>query len=342
MSPQQLDGERGTHLDDIYSMGATIYELITSKPPFYSGDINRQIHDRTAPRMMQRRRDLEIEGSPIPGNWEEVIAACLAKDPARRPQSVAEVANRLGLKLADIPAATKRQVERSKKRAAFLIGAAICVAVAAGWYFGIYRTGKQANAVATTSVIESTLQSAPPESSAALGDVSVNTSPAGASVTVGDTTLQSPARFNGLRPGKYSMKIQQNGYEKLEREIEVKEHESVDLGTIKLQQNKAADDPNGVTHDRQNTSAAAKDAQAAPNNQRPRVIYKPTAAPQTSEKPAPKSAKEGYPYGTRVPGKPGWVKSPYSPDAGFLVDVRGLPPGTKMKDPLTNKPFLVP
>src|SRR5207247_10730574 len=34
MSPQQLDGERGTHLDDIYSFGATVYELLTSKPPF--------------------------------------------------------------------------------------------------------------------------------------------------------------------------------------------------------------------------------------------------------------------------------------------------------------------
>lgn len=41
MSPQQLDGERGAHLDDVYSFGATIYELLTSKPPFYSGNIDR-------------------------------------------------------------------------------------------------------------------------------------------------------------------------------------------------------------------------------------------------------------------------------------------------------------
>ena len=36
MSPQQLDGERASNLDDIYSFGATVYELLTSKPPFHS------------------------------------------------------------------------------------------------------------------------------------------------------------------------------------------------------------------------------------------------------------------------------------------------------------------
>src|SRR5216684_6356092 len=55
MSPQQLDGERGTHLDDIYSLGASIYDLLTSKPPFYSGNLDRQIHERSAPSMAERR-----------------------------------------------------------------------------------------------------------------------------------------------------------------------------------------------------------------------------------------------------------------------------------------------
>src|SRR6266403_1813691 len=95
MSPQQLDGERGTHLDDVYSLGATVYDLLTSKPPFYSGNIDRQIHERIAPSMTERRKDLNIEPALVPPVWEDAVAACLAKDPARRPQSAAEVAHRL-------------------------------------------------------------------------------------------------------------------------------------------------------------------------------------------------------------------------------------------------------
>ena len=97
MSPQQLDGERGTPLDDVYSFGATMYELITSKPPFSSGNIDRQIREKIPPMMAERRKDLEIEGEIIDDVWEKTVAACLAKDPARRPQSFVEVAQRLGI-----------------------------------------------------------------------------------------------------------------------------------------------------------------------------------------------------------------------------------------------------
>jgi serine/threonine protein kinase len=97
ISPQQWDGAQPSPLDDIYSVGATLYELLTSKPPLLGVVDWQQVHFNVPPPMRKRRSDLGITGAAaIPPEWEETIAACLAKDPKDRPQTILEVQARLG------------------------------------------------------------------------------------------------------------------------------------------------------------------------------------------------------------------------------------------------------
>jgi serine/threonine protein kinase/tetratricopeptide (TPR) repeat protein len=135
MSPQQVSGEHGTHLDDIYSLGATIYELLTSKPPFYSGNIDRQICERVAPSMTERRKEFNIEPAFVPKIWEEVVASCLAKAPSRRAQSTVDVAQRL--QLPSGPARITPTFAKAANRKPLLASgvAAIAALLLAGVYF---------------------------------------------------------------------------------------------------------------------------------------------------------------------------------------------------------------
>jgi hypothetical protein len=101
----------------------------------------------------------------------------------------------------------------------------------------------------------------------------------------------------------------------------------------------------GVTNDSQFTADGSTntptdglvtDTNAAVTN----AISSP-ANPFATPTPVPVAAPRDLPYGTPVPGKPGFVTSPHSPAAGY-VDVRGFPPGSEVKDPYSGKIFLVP
>ena len=96
---EQISGAAASPLDDIYAVGATIYELITGRPPFYDGgfeQIKVQIREIVPPSMEKRILDLGLHMPPPPDEWEQVVAACLAKRPEDRPQSMRAVAAALG------------------------------------------------------------------------------------------------------------------------------------------------------------------------------------------------------------------------------------------------------
>lgn len=140
MSPQQAMGERPQPTDDVYSLGATLYELLSGKPPFYRGDLSTQINSKIPPSVQERRQELEISAKePVPKLWEEAIAACLHKDPAMRPTCAGVLAEMLGLKPATVTvrtgtyaAAAARSTSQKARSNAPLLAAAAALVVGGG------------------------------------------------------------------------------------------------------------------------------------------------------------------------------------------------------------------
>lgn len=155
MSPQQMQSRAPKVSDDIYALGATLYELLTSKPPFYSGDIFRQVTETPAVPMDERLEDLELLNE-IPKDVAAMVMACLAKEPDQRPPSAAAVAQWIGLAggssdagleflspveetesgVGQASGLEEDYVEGGGGAGRWALGALICaLGLAAGWFF---------------------------------------------------------------------------------------------------------------------------------------------------------------------------------------------------------------
>ncbi len=76
---------------DIYSLGATFFYLLTGRPPFDGGTLKQKMlaHQmKPPPDVRELRRE-------VPGEMAVLMARMLAKEPAKRPRTPAEVADAL-------------------------------------------------------------------------------------------------------------------------------------------------------------------------------------------------------------------------------------------------------
>ncbi len=93
-----------------------------------------------------------------------------------------------------------------------------------------------------------------------------------------------------------------------------------------------------VPEERQLAESAAGVSPASPALKSPVPAAPPSPSPPKTVPPAP--AREDLPFGELVPARTGFVYSPWSKKG--LVDVSGIPTGTKVKCPYTGKTFRVP
>jgi len=90
LSPEQISGRGIDGRSDIYALGTMLYECVVGEPPF-CGEAQTVVY-RIVHEFPQGPRAL---GAAIDEPLEQIILACLAKDPSQRPQHALDVAQAL-------------------------------------------------------------------------------------------------------------------------------------------------------------------------------------------------------------------------------------------------------
>ncbi|HEX2060867.1 MAG TPA: serine/threonine-protein kinase, partial [Thermoanaerobaculia bacterium] len=91
MAPEQIKGAPVDGRTDIFALGICLYECLTRRKPF-GGDSLTSISYKIVHEPFPPLHEINPQ---IPDGYEEIVANCLAKDPARRYQRARDLANAL-------------------------------------------------------------------------------------------------------------------------------------------------------------------------------------------------------------------------------------------------------
>ena len=84
MSPEQVEGSSIDHRTDIYSLGVSLFEMITGRVPF-PGENPGYHHVHTPP------PDPKVMCPEVPEWMQQVILKCMEKKPEKRFQSIDDI-----------------------------------------------------------------------------------------------------------------------------------------------------------------------------------------------------------------------------------------------------------
>lgn len=100
LAPELITGQPASPQTDAYALGAVLYEALTGQPPFAGPDVGAVLAGH-----LYATPALPSQLLPACPAWlDELLLGLLAKEPARRPRSLAEVLQTLGDALAeDLP-----------------------------------------------------------------------------------------------------------------------------------------------------------------------------------------------------------------------------------------------
>jgi serine/threonine-protein kinase len=107
ISPEQVRGDRVDARADLYSLGCVLFEMLAGRTPF-EGDLAALSYAHThtpAPRVRSINPD-------VPAAMDELVAAMLEKDPAKRPSTGEEVQRSLAAAMRHDPVVPTEVTER--------------------------------------------------------------------------------------------------------------------------------------------------------------------------------------------------------------------------------------